>query len=62
MLYVLFLGTEYCERYAKKENITNSRGDEESGDEDDDISEGESGSSEDEIPGHADPWKVKKRV
>ncbi|KAF7806107.1 ubiquitin-conjugating enzyme E2-23 kDa-like isoform X1 [Senna tora] len=45
---------EYCERYAKKENITNPTADEESGDEDD-ISEDECGSSEDDIPGHADP-------
>ncbi|KAK4257099.1 hypothetical protein QN277_006732 [Acacia crassicarpa] len=45
---------EYCERYARKENITNSTADEESGDEDE-ISEAESESSEDEIPGHADP-------
>ncbi|TKY55179.1 Ubiquitin-conjugating enzyme E2 5 [Spatholobus suberectus] len=45
---------EYCERYAKKENITNSIAGEESGDEED-ISEEESGSSDDEIPGQADP-------
>ncbi|KAF7838352.1 ubiquitin-conjugating enzyme E2-23 kDa-like isoform X1 [Senna tora] len=45
---------EYCDRYAKKENISNSTADEDSGDEDD-ISEEESGSSDDEIPGHADP-------
>ncbi|KAJ1439032.1 Ubiquitin-conjugating enzyme E2 [Sesbania bispinosa] len=45
---------EYCERYAKKENITNSTAEDESGDEED-ISEEESGSSDDEIPGHADP-------
>ncbi|XP_028778319.1 ubiquitin-conjugating enzyme E2-23 kDa isoform X1 [Neltuma alba] len=45
---------EYCERYAKKENITNSAADEESGDEDE-ISEEESESSEDDIPSHADP-------
>ncbi|RDX61825.1 Ubiquitin-conjugating enzyme E2 5 [Mucuna pruriens] len=44
---------EYCERYAKKENITNSKAGEDSGDEED-ISE-ESGSSDDDIPGHADP-------
>ncbi|KAG4378735.1 hypothetical protein AAZX31_17G089100 [Glycine max] len=44
---------EYCERYAKKENISNSTA-EESGDEED-ISEEESGSSDDEIPGRADP-------
>lgn len=50
---MLFVGTEYCERYAKKENISNSTA-EESGDEED-ISEEESGSSDDEIPGRADP-------
>ncbi|KAI4336111.1 hypothetical protein L6164_014680 [Bauhinia variegata] len=45
---------EYCERYAKKENITNSKAEEESDDEED-ISEGEVASSDDDIPGHADP-------
>lgn len=50
---LLFVGTEYCERYAKKENISNSTA-EESGDEED-ISEEESASSDDEIPGRADP-------
>ncbi|BAT76116.1 Ubiquitin-conjugating enzyme [Vigna angularis] len=45
---------EYCERYAKKENISNSTAGEESGDEED-ISEEDSGSSDDDIPGHADP-------
>ncbi|XP_061338593.1 ubiquitin-conjugating enzyme E2-23 kDa-like isoform X1 [Gastrolobium bilobum] len=45
---------EYCERYAKKENITTSTADEESGDEEE-ISEEESGFSDDDIPGHADP-------
>lgn len=51
---MLFVGTEYCERYAKRENITNtSTADEESDEED--ISEEESGSSDDDIPGHADP-------
>ncbi len=44
---------EYCERYAKKENITNSTAEVESGDED--ISDEESGSSDDDIAGHADP-------
>ncbi|KAH9720117.1 UBC core domain-containing protein [Citrus sinensis] len=44
---------EYCERYAKKENIVNSTADEESGDEE--ISEEESESSDDDIAGHADP-------
>lgn len=51
---LLFVGTEYCERYAKKENICNSTAGEESGDEED-ISEEESASSDDEIPGRADP-------
>ncbi|KAL2321868.1 hypothetical protein Fmac_026247 [Flemingia macrophylla] len=45
---------EYCERYAKKENITNSIAGQESEDEED-ISEEESGSSDDDIPGHVDP-------
>lgn len=49
----LICGTEYCERYAKKENIVNSTADEESGDEE--ISEEESESSDDDIAGHADP-------
>lgn len=44
---------EYCERYAKKENITNSTTEVESSDED--ISDKESGSSDDDIAGHADP-------
>lgn len=49
----LICGTEYCERFAKKENIVNSTADEESGDEE--ISEEESESSDDDIAGHADP-------
>lgn len=46
---------EYCERYAKKENIT-SKPAEESDEEasDDDISDGRSASSDD-VAGHADP-------
>ncbi|XP_062168303.1 ubiquitin-conjugating enzyme E2 4-like isoform X1 [Alnus glutinosa] len=43
---------EYCERYAK-EAITNSTAEVESSDED--ISDEESGSSDDDIAGHADP-------
>ncbi|KAK4756285.1 hypothetical protein SAY87_006412 [Trapa incisa] len=43
---------EFCERYAKKENITNQ--DEEDSD-DEDISSEENESSDDEILGHADP-------
>ncbi|KAL5064679.1 hypothetical protein RYX36_026416 [Vicia faba] len=45
---------EYCERYAKKENISNNgTGDDEDSDEED-ISEAGTQSSDDEIPGHAD--------
>ena len=51
---LLSLGTEYCEQYAKKENMTNPTADDESGDEED-ITEEENESSDDEIPGHADP-------
>lgn len=50
----LFLQTEYCERYAKKENIANSKNDEES--DEDDISDGRCTSSDDEIPGLEDSW------
>lgn len=46
--------TEYCERYAKKENIANSTAEDESGDEDITEDEG-SASSDDDIAGHADP-------
>ena len=46
--------TEYCERYAKKENITKSTADEET-DDDEDVTDEETGSSDDEIAGHADP-------
>ena len=45
--------TEYCERYAKKENITKSTADET--DDDEDVTDEETGSSDDEIAGHADP-------
>jgi ubiquitin-conjugating enzyme E2 H len=45
--------TEYCERYAKKETITNSTPEGECSDED--ISDEESGSSDDDIAGHGDP-------
>ncbi|WJX90445.1 E2 ubiquitin-conjugating enzyme [Trifolium repens] len=45
---------KYCERYAKKENICNNgTGDDEESD-DEDISEAETQSSDDEIPGRAD--------
>ncbi|KAF3947888.1 hypothetical protein CMV_026046 [Castanea mollissima] len=43
---------EYCDRYAKKELLTNSTAEVDS---DEDISDEESGSSDDEIAGHADP-------
>ncbi|KAE8721690.1 hypothetical protein F3Y22_tig00015426pilonHSYRG00161 [Hibiscus syriacus] len=45
---------EFCERYAKKENITKGKADEET-DDDEDVSDEETGSSDDEIAGHADP-------
>lgn len=45
--------TEYCDRYAKKENLTKLTADEETDDED--VTDDESGSSDDEIAGHADP-------
>ncbi|XWS48137.1 hypothetical protein CRYUN_Cryun13aG0047300 [Craigia yunnanensis] len=45
---------EYCERFAKKENITKSTADEES-DDDEDVSDKETESSDDEIAGHVDP-------
>jgi len=44
--------SEYCDRYAKKEHLTNSTAEVDS---DEDISDEESGSSDDEIAGHADP-------
>ncbi|KAF6175961.1 hypothetical protein GIB67_003449 [Kingdonia uniflora] len=44
---------EYCERYAKKENIANGPAEESS---DEDISDGQSiASSDDDVAGHADP-------
>ena len=49
---------EYCERYAKKENISNNGVDDDDDDDEEsdeeDISEAETQSSDDEIPGHAD--------
>lgn len=48
--------TEYCERYAKKDNNIKCTGEDES--EEDEISDNESGSSggdDDDIAGHADP-------
>ncbi|KAF3437067.1 hypothetical protein FNV43_RR19820 [Rhamnella rubrinervis] len=44
---------EYCERYAKREHITNSTPDEDSGE--DHITDEESGSSDNDIAGHVDP-------
>ncbi|KAK8685240.1 hypothetical protein V6N13_041245 [Hibiscus sabdariffa] len=44
---------EYCERYAKQEDIMKSTADNET--DDDDITDEETGSSDDEIAGHADP-------
>ncbi|KAK9747940.1 hypothetical protein RND81_02G025200 [Saponaria officinalis] len=44
---------EYCERYAKKEDIANSVT--EDGSDEEDISDGQSASSDDEVAGHADP-------
>lgn len=43
---------EYCERYAKKEHVTNQA---EEDSDNEDISSKGSESSDDEIPGHADP-------
>lgn len=45
--------SEYCERYAKKESITNSTAEVDSGEED--ITDEERDSSDDDIAGHADP-------
>lgn len=45
--------TEYCEKYAKKEHITKSIADVDSCDEQ--ITDEESGLSDDDIAGHADP-------
>ncbi|XP_043706881.1 ubiquitin-conjugating enzyme E2-23 kDa-like isoform X3 [Telopea speciosissima] len=44
---------EYCEKYAKRENITNPQAEDSS--DDDDISDGRSTSSDDEVAGHPDP-------
>lgn len=51
--YFFVADIEYCERYAKKEHISNSRAEEDSDDEE--ISVEGSESSDDEIAGHADP-------
>ncbi|KAK8559473.1 hypothetical protein V6N13_026895 [Hibiscus sabdariffa] len=44
---------EFCERYAKKENITKATSDEET-DDDEDVTDEETRSSDDEIAGYAD--------
>lgn len=44
---------EYCERYAKAENVSNCP--EESDDEEEETSEANSDSGDDEVAGHADP-------
>ncbi|KAK2994094.1 hypothetical protein RJ640_024358 [Escallonia rubra] len=47
---------EYCERYAKKENITSSPTEDSDEDvSDEGISDGRSACSEDDVAGHADP-------
>lgn len=52
----LFATTEYCERYAKKENITSTLSDESDEEiSDEDVSDGRSLSSEDDVAGDADP-------
>lgn len=55
IVHTSFYDAEYCERYAKKENIVGSPKDES----DEEISEedfsGQS-DSDDEVVGHADPW------
>lgn len=48
---VLFGMTEYCERYAKRENVTNSGAEDES---EEDVSDDESDSSDNDIAGHVD--------
>lgn len=45
--------SEYCDRYAKKENFSIQGAEDESDEEE--ISDGQSESSDDEIAGHADP-------
>lgn len=46
--------TEYCQKYAMKENDIKCSAEDES-EEDDEISDNESGSSDDDVAGHADP-------
>lgn len=52
-MILCILNSEYCDRYAKKENISNSDAEDES--EEEDISDGRCTSSDDELAGHADP-------
>lgn len=47
------MDTEYCERYAKKENDIKCTAEDDS--EEDEISDNESGSSDDDVAGRADP-------
>lgn len=50
--------TEYCERYAKKENVAIPTLEDSDDDiSNDDISDGQSTSSDDNIAGEADPWE-----
>lgn len=53
----LFVTIEYCDRYAKKENITSTLSDdsEEEISDDEDVSDDQSLSSEDDVAGNADP-------
>lgn len=52
----LFVTIEYCDRYAKKENITSTLTDESDEEiSDEDVSDGRSLSSEDDVAGNADP-------
>ncbi|XP_026402329.1 ubiquitin-conjugating enzyme E2-23 kDa-like isoform X3 [Papaver somniferum] len=46
---------EYCDRYAKKENVTDAPEEDEDGSEDDSSNGYNSTSSDDEVAGHADP-------
>lgn len=45
---------EYCEKYAKREHIANLTPEEESDEEEEHTTDGESDQSDDEIAGHAD--------
>lgn len=52
----VFIMTEYCELYGKEDNISSSLSEESDKDvsEDDEVSDGRSASSEDEVAGHTD--------